>query len=97
MSLENIFKKTVFVEEQIEKHGVEKAFTLQLSKVSEELFEAQSAMGKKDYFHAIEEVIDSMHAAMQLNYIIPTYDKGIADYVAGKVKIKNINRGYYEI
>ena len=95
MTIDNLFPKTKFVEEWIQKYGLEKAYTKQLEVVAGELFEASQAYHSGDLIHAKEEVIDVMHSAHQLQYMNSLYRIGDADMISADVRKKNEERKYY--
>jgi len=95
MILEEMFKETIFVEQFIKKYGFEKGFNKQLTQVSSELFEVQEAFSLKNYQHTKEEVVDVLHSAAQLSYMIPNYKNGEADKIIEQVRLKNLYRKYY--
>ena len=94
-STNTLFPQTKFVAEYISELGLAKAVSKQLTVVSSELFEVQDAFSQHDNTHTIEEVVDVVHAAQQLIYMIPggkeTYDR-----VSKEVITKNDRRGYYD-
>ncbi len=94
--LENIFPKTIFVEKWKKEFGQERAFTKQLSIVTEELFEAQKDFSQEKYDKAIAELVDVMQAASTAMRMIPGYTNQKVDDAIIAVTQKNHDRGYYE-
>ena len=95
MTIEDMFKQTIFVEDWIKKYGVDKAFQKQLGVVAGELFEVQEAYSQRDLPHTKEEIIDVLHSAVQLFYMTPNYQNGEAGKIIDAVRNKNLARGYY--
>lgn len=91
-----MFPKTIFVKQWQEKYGVDKAFTKQLAVVNGELLEAQDAYSRGDFKHSREEVIDALHSAVQLFYMLPDHKFEEISRIIEEVKSKNLKRGYYE-
>ena len=95
MSLETMFPKTIFVKNWQEKYGVDKAFNKQLTVVCGEAMEAQEAYARGDIEHTQEEIIDMLHSAVQLIYMLPATDMNIIEKRLAEVRKKNEERGYY--
>jgi hypothetical protein len=93
--LEEMFKQTIFVEDWIKKYGLEKAFIKQCTVVSGELFETQDAFSKNNLYHTKEEIVDVLHSATQLLYMLPNYKNGEVHTIIEQVKNKNSLRNYY--
>lgn len=86
MNLEDFFPKTKFV----------KNFdvTRQIDVVLGELCEVEE--GYKNNTNAPEEVIDVMHSAMQILYIMGITSEQVQELSKNVVK-KNTDRGYYNV
>lgn len=90
-----MFPQTIFANQYIEKHGLNKAISKQLEVVSGELFEIRDAASRDNYENAVEEIIDAMQALHTVLYMMPNYSPERVAEIIEQVKFKNEKRGYY--
>ncbi len=94
MQLEKMFPQTIFSEQYVQEHGLDKAIVKQLGVVAGELFETGNAAAVENYEKVLEESVDAIQAVFTLMYMVPGYSEQKITALIERVREKNKERGY---